>query len=152
MKTPTQKVADYWGGLVQEGVIDNKPMYTPEWNTALNTASRSAGSVPSGAPACSRATPAQRTASGQAAPMPQWDAAEPCHRQLGRVLHRGDRAVQELDAAAKFATWLNTDAEAVAALVTETGIYPARLCQGGVGPGGGARVLQQPARLLQGCR
>ncbi len=32
----TQKVADYWGGLVQEGVIDNKPMYTPEWNAALN--------------------------------------------------------------------------------------------------------------------
>ena len=32
----TTKVANYWGGLVQEGVIDNKPMYTPEWNAALN--------------------------------------------------------------------------------------------------------------------
>ena len=28
----TQKVADYWGGLVAEGAIDNQPMYTPEWN------------------------------------------------------------------------------------------------------------------------
>jgi multiple sugar transport system substrate-binding protein len=25
----TQKVASFWGGLVAEGVIDNKPMYTP---------------------------------------------------------------------------------------------------------------------------
>src|SRR4051812_28867920 len=32
----TQKVATYWGGLVQEGAVDNKPMYTPEWNAALN--------------------------------------------------------------------------------------------------------------------
>src|SRR4051812_12134666 len=32
----TQKVAGYWGDLVQQGAIDNKPMYTPEWNAALN--------------------------------------------------------------------------------------------------------------------
>jgi multiple sugar transport system substrate-binding protein len=33
----TTKVADYWGGLVEEGVIDNKPMYTPDWNSAPMT-------------------------------------------------------------------------------------------------------------------
>ncbi|MCA2211888.1 ABC transporter substrate-binding protein [Jidongwangia harbinensis] len=32
----TRKVADYWHGLVRDGVIDNRPMYTPEWNKALN--------------------------------------------------------------------------------------------------------------------
>ncbi len=37
---PTQKVAEYWGGLVEQGVIDNKPMYTPEWNAALNDGSQ----------------------------------------------------------------------------------------------------------------
>ncbi|MET1019578.1 MAG: extracellular solute-binding protein, partial [Microterricola sp.] len=35
-ESPTQKVAAYWGDLVEEGVIDNKPMYTPEWNAGLN--------------------------------------------------------------------------------------------------------------------
>ncbi|WKK72006.1 extracellular solute-binding protein [Rathayibacter oskolensis] len=37
---PTEKVADYWGGLVEEGAIDNKPMYTPEWNAGLNDGSQ----------------------------------------------------------------------------------------------------------------
>src|SRR5262249_30080765 len=33
----TKMVADYWGGLVAEGAVDHQPMYTPQWNTALNT-------------------------------------------------------------------------------------------------------------------
>lgn len=32
----TQKVANFWGGLVKEGAIDNQPMYTPAWSKALN--------------------------------------------------------------------------------------------------------------------
>lgn len=32
----TQKVANFWGDLVQKGVIDNRPMYSPAWNAALN--------------------------------------------------------------------------------------------------------------------
>ncbi len=37
---PSKKVAQYWGGLVEEGVIDNTPMYTPAWNAALNDGSQ----------------------------------------------------------------------------------------------------------------
>ena len=33
---PTRRVAEYWGGLVEEGVISVDPMYTPQWNAALN--------------------------------------------------------------------------------------------------------------------
>ncbi len=32
----SQKVASFWGNLVEQGVIDNTPMYTPGWNKALN--------------------------------------------------------------------------------------------------------------------
>src|SRR5699024_10756621 len=33
---PTRRVAEFWGGLVEEGVIAAEPMYTPQWNAALN--------------------------------------------------------------------------------------------------------------------
>src|SRR5699024_2993546 len=32
---PTRRVAEFWGGLVEEGVIAAEPMYTPQWNAAL---------------------------------------------------------------------------------------------------------------------
>src|SRR5699024_12732121 len=40
---PTQRVARFWGELVEEGVIDNEPMYTPQWNTARNNGAQVAG-------------------------------------------------------------------------------------------------------------
>jgi multiple sugar transport system substrate-binding protein len=32
----TQRVAEYWNGLVSEGVVADQPMYTPQWNKQLN--------------------------------------------------------------------------------------------------------------------
>jgi multiple sugar transport system substrate-binding protein len=31
----TKRVADFWGGLVKEGAVDNQPMYTPAWNKMI---------------------------------------------------------------------------------------------------------------------
>ena len=56
---------------------------------------------------------------------------------------------KNVDAAVEFATWLNTDPEAVQALVTETGIYPASTAGRGIRAHRGAGVLHQPARLLR---
>lgn len=122
---PTQKVAGYWGGLVQDGVIDNKPMYTPEWNTALNTGKQVGWLSAAWGPGVLAGNAGATAGKWKAAPMPQWDAANPATGNWGGSSTAVTAQSKNLDAAAKFATWLNTDAEAVKALVTETGIYPA---------------------------
>jgi multiple sugar transport system substrate-binding protein len=121
----TQKVAGYWGGLVQDGVIDNKPMYTPEWNTALNTGKQVGWLSAAWGPGVLAGNAGATAGKWKAAPMPQWDAANPATGNWGGSSTAVTSQSKNVDAAAKFATWLNTDPEAVKALVTETGIYPA---------------------------
>ena len=73
----TKKVADYWGGLVKEGVIDNQPMYTPEWNKALNDGTLLAWpSARSGRPGVLSGNAPDTKGKWAIAPLPQWNAGE----------------------------------------------------------------------------
>ncbi|NWL33763.1 ABC transporter substrate-binding protein [Paenarthrobacter nitroguajacolicus] len=122
---PTDKVAGFWGGLVEEGVIDNKPMYTPEWNTALNTGKQVGWLSAAWGPGVLEGNAGATAGMWKVAPMPQWDASKPSTGNWGGSSTAVTSQSKNLDAAAKFATWLNTDPEAVKALVKEAGIYPA---------------------------
>lgn len=121
----SKKVADFWGGLVEEGAIDNQPMYTPAWNKALNTGKQIAWVSAVWAPG-TLGTAAPDTAGKWAmAPLPQWSKSDNATGSWGGSSTGITNDSQHKEAAAKFATWLNTDQEALAALVKEGGIYPA---------------------------
>ncbi|GAA2044237.1 extracellular solute-binding protein [Streptomyces cheonanensis] len=121
----TGRVADFWGGLVAEGVIDNQPMYTPAWNNALNTGEQLAWVSAVWAPG-TLTTAAPDTAGKWAmAPLPQWNAGENVTGSWGGSTTAVTNDARDKDAAAAFATWLNTDPEALTALVRAGGIYPA---------------------------
>jgi len=122
---PTEKVAGFWGGLVEAGVIDNKPMYTPEWNTALNTGKQVGWLSAAWGPGVLEGNAGATAGMWKAAPMPQWDASKPSTGNWGGSSTAVTSQSKNLDAAAKFATWLNTDPGAIKALVKEAGIYPA---------------------------
>ncbi|MFF7364072.1 extracellular solute-binding protein [Streptomyces sp. NPDC008125] len=121
----TRKVADFWGGLVKEGAIDNQPMYTPAWNKALDTGKQIAWVSAVWAPG-TLTTAAPDTAGKWAmAPLPQWTAGENVTGSWGGSSTAVTNDSKNKGAAAKFAKWLNTDPAALAALVKESGIYPA---------------------------
>ncbi|TFV95361.1 ABC transporter substrate-binding protein [Leifsonia flava] len=122
---PTQKVAEYWGGLVEEGVIDNKPMYTPEWNAGLNDGSQVGWTGAVWGPGVLSGNAADTAGKWKAAPLPNWDASSPSNGNWGGSSTAVTTQSKHAAAAVEFATWLNTDPAAVQALVTETGIYPA---------------------------
>ncbi|MFJ9963434.1 ABC transporter substrate-binding protein [Streptomyces avermitilis] len=121
----SQKVADFWGGLVKEGAIDNQPMYTPSWNKALNTGKQIAwvsavwapGTLTSGAP--------DTKGKWKMAPLPQWGDSDSVTGSWGGSSTAVTTDSKHRAAAAKFATWLNTDPKALTALAKESGIYPA---------------------------
>jgi multiple sugar transport system substrate-binding protein len=121
----SQKVADFWGGLVKEGAIDNQPMYTPAWNKALNTGKQIAwvsavwapGTLTTGAP--------DTKGKWAMAPLPQWSQGENVTGSWGGSSTAVTTDSGNKSAAAKFASWLNTDPAALTALAKEGGIYPA---------------------------
>ncbi|MFJ8670098.1 ABC transporter substrate-binding protein [Streptomyces sp. NPDC093600] len=121
----TRKVADFWGGLVEEGVIDNQPMYTPAWNKALNTGQQIGWVSAVWAPGTLTTAAPDTKGKWAMAPLPQWDTTKPATGSWGGSTTAVTTDSKHKAAAAEFATWLNTDPEALAALVKEAGIYPA---------------------------
>lgn len=121
----TQKVAKYWGGLVAEGAIDNKPMYTPEWNAGLNNGTQAGWLGAVWGPGVLSGNAADTAGKWKAAPLPNWDSASPSNGNWGGSSTAVTAQSKHKKAAAEFATWLNTDKDAIAALVKQTGIYPA---------------------------
>ncbi|SDS04099.1 carbohydrate ABC transporter substrate-binding protein, CUT1 family [Paraoerskovia marina] len=122
---PTRRVAEYWGGLVEEGVIDNKPMYTPEWNAALNDGSQIGWLSAVWAPGVLQGNAPDTAGLWEMAPMPQWDSAAPATGNWGGSAVAVTTQSEHPAQAAEFISWLNTSQEAVDALVSEAGIYPA---------------------------
>jgi multiple sugar transport system substrate-binding protein len=123
--TATKKVADYWGGLVAEGAVDDQPMYTPEWNAALNDGTLIAWPSAIWAPGVLSGNAADTQGKWKMAPMPQWSASENRTGSWGGSSTAVTAGSKNRAAAAKFAAWLNTDPEATAILVREGGLYPA---------------------------
>jgi multiple sugar transport system substrate-binding protein len=121
---PTQKVAEYWGGLVADGSIDNKPMYTPEWNAGLNDGSQVGWLGAVWGPGVLSGNAADTAGLWKAAPLPTWDG-DVSNGNWGGSSTAVTSQSKNAAAATEFATWLNTDPEAVGALVEQTGIYPA---------------------------
>lgn len=123
----TLKVADYWGGLVESGVIANKPMYTPEWNAALNNGTQVGWLSAIWAPGVLEGNAPATKGKWAMAPMPQWDASQPATGNWGGSATAVTSQSKHPAEAAKFAEWLNTSPDAVSALATKSGIYPSDL-------------------------
>ncbi|MFJ7151479.1 ABC transporter substrate-binding protein [Streptomyces sp. NPDC100445] len=121
----TRKVAGFWGGLVKEGVIDNQPMYTPSWNKALDTGKQIAWVSAVWAPGTLTTAAPDTKGKWAMAPLPQWSPDQDATGSWGGSSTAVTTDSAHREAAARFATWLNTDRDALNALARESGIYPA---------------------------
>lgn len=121
----TRKVAEYWGGLVEEGVIDNTPMYTPGWNAALNKGTQVGWLSAVWGPGVLAGNAADTKGKWKVAPMPQWDASASATGNWGGSSTAVTSQSTHKAAAAQFAAWINTDPAGVKALATISSVYPA---------------------------
>jgi multiple sugar transport system substrate-binding protein len=128
----TRKVADYWNGLVSEGAIDKQPMYTPAWNQALNDGTLLAWPSAVWGPGVLAGNAASTQGKWSMAPLPQWSAGAQRTGSWGGSSTAVAAKSKHQAEAARFALWLNTDAQATMDLVTLGGVYPAdRAAQSG---------------------
>lgn len=121
----TKKVTEYWGGLVTEGAVDDQPMYTPEWNAALNDGTLIAWPSAVWGPGVLSGNAGATKGKWKMAPLPQWNAGEKKTGSWGGSSTAVTANSKHKAAAAKFAIWLNTSEEATTGLIREGGIYPA---------------------------
>lgn len=121
----TQKVASFWGGLVKDGVIDDKPSYTPEWNKKLNDGNLLAWPSAVWAPGVLSGAAPKGKGKWAMAPMPQWSPGEQRTGFWGGSSMAVTAKSKHQEQAARFVTWLNTDPQALDLLVKEGSIYPA---------------------------
>ncbi|OLF16386.1 ABC transporter substrate-binding protein [Actinophytocola xanthii] len=141
---PTREVADFWGGLVSEGVVDDQAMYTPQWNKALGDGTLLAWPSAIWAPAVLESVAAGTRGKWAMAPLPTWNPGEERTGNWGGSSTAVSAGSEHVEAAADFALWLNTDPAATRALVTEGSLYPAaRDAQSGP-------ALDQPPAFLPG--
>ncbi|MEN3356405.1 MAG: multiple sugar transport system substrate-binding protein [Mycobacteriales bacterium] len=122
---PSRKVATFWGDLVNGGAIGGQPMYTPQWNKAMNDGTLLAWPSAVWGPAVLAGIAPDTKGKWAMAPLPQWTAGEQKTGLWGGSSTAVMAKSKHQDAAAKFAIWLNTDPAAVDALVTEGSLYPA---------------------------
>ncbi|MBO3749108.1 extracellular solute-binding protein [Streptosporangiaceae bacterium NEAU-GS5] len=122
---PTKKVADFWGGLVKEGVISTTASFTPEWNKALADGKLLAWTSAIWAPGVLSSNAPKTAGKWEIAALPQWNAGENASGFWGGSAVAVSAASKHQDAAVKFLTWLNTDPAATKLLVDQGAIYPA---------------------------
>jgi multiple sugar transport system substrate-binding protein len=121
----TKRMAQYWGGLVNQGVISGKPMYTPEWNKAMSDGTLLAWpSAIWGAGVLEGVAPSTK-GKWKMVPMPQWDAGAAVSGYWGGSATAIWSKSKQQAQAEKFVKWLNTDPEALDTMVSAGGIYPA---------------------------
>jgi multiple sugar transport system substrate-binding protein len=121
----TKKVADFWGGLVGEGAVDDQPMYTPEWNKALNDGTLLAWPSAIWGPGVLEGNAPDTKGKWAMAPLPQWTAGESKTGNWGGSSTGVTEKSKNKAAATKFAIWMNSDPVATELLVRESAIYPA---------------------------
>jgi multiple sugar transport system substrate-binding protein len=120
-----KKVADYWQGLVSEGLISSAPMYDQAWYTGLGDGSIAtvvgavwqAGVIKGGA--------ADGSGKWAVAPMPQWSAGDDQVGNAGGSATAVLKGCSTPKAAWEFAHWLSTDKDTYNMLVQKAGLYPA---------------------------
>ena len=139
---PTRKVADYWGNLVAEGVIDSQPMYTPEWNKALGDGTLLAWPSAIWGPGVLANVAADTKGKWAMAPMPQWSAGDNVTGNWGGSSTAVSAKSAHVKEATEFAVWLNTDPEATDGLITEGALYPAARA------GQSSSALDQPPAFI----
>ena len=119
------KVADYWEGLVKEGVIKRDPFWSTQWSAEMNDGTLVGWISAAWAPAQLPNIAADTAGKWAAAPLPAWKAGDATTGIWGGAAMAVTTNSKHPEQSAKFLDWLNTSEEALAAQIKTINIYPA---------------------------
>ncbi|MEE1759795.1 ABC transporter substrate-binding protein [Streptomyces sp. SP18BB07] len=121
----SEKLGAYWGGLAKEGVISTDPDFTDGWYAGLNKGKYATWITAAWGPAFLSGSAKATAGKWRAAPLPQWDAAQPNAGNWGGSTTAVIRSTKNPIAAAVFAQFLNSDPATAKMFATEQFFFPA---------------------------
>lgn len=119
------KVADYWDGLIGEGVIKSDPFWSTQWNAQMNDGTLAGWISASWAPAQFPNIAGDTAGKWIAAPLPSWTAGDTTTGIWGGSAMAVTSNSKHPKQAVEFLDWLNASDEGLAAQVSTINIYPA---------------------------
>lgn len=121
----TQKVAQYWQGLLSKDAVASVPPLDTAWFKAVQDGRvLSLISAVWAAPLIAKNLP-DLAGKWAVAPMPQWTAGGTAAGNRGGSATAVLKGCKNPKQATEFATWLSTNPDSVTNLIQNTGIYPA---------------------------
>jgi multiple sugar transport system substrate-binding protein len=121
----SKKLGEFWGGLAKEGVISTDPDFTDAWYAGLNKGKYATWVTAAWGPAFLSGSAKATAGKWRAAPLPQWDAADPASGNWGGSTSAVLRSTKNPIAAATFAQFLNGDPASAKMFATEQSFFPA---------------------------
>lgn len=123
----SQKVADYWQGLVDDGSLATFKTFTPEWQAALADGTLASWLGAVWTPPLLQNNAPDTIGKWAAVPIPQWTPSDPSSGVLGGSGTIVTTGSDHPEQAKEFALWLNTSTEALEAYIEYASIWPASL-------------------------
>ncbi len=121
------KVAEYWNGLVDEGVLATFKTYTPEWQAALADGTIASWLSAVWAPPLIAQNAPDTAGLWGAVRIPQWDADNPVSGIVGGSGTVVTTSTKYPEESREFAIWLNNSEDALNAYIENASIWPANL-------------------------
>jgi multiple sugar transport system substrate-binding protein len=120
----SKKLADYWGGLIKEGVVSTDADFNDAWYQALNRGKYATWLTAAWGPVFLEGSAKATSGKWRAAPLPQWDAGKSVSGNWGGSTTAVVQGTKNPIAAAKLAEFINTDPESTKMFATEQFLFP----------------------------
>ncbi len=122
-----QKVASFWGGLVQDGSIDSQTAWTASWDKSFSSGEYASWIAAVWAPGDLASSAANTAGDWAMAELPQWTAGQHVSGAWGGSATSVTADSQHPRQAAEFIAWLNRTAQGASLLASDGSVYPASL-------------------------
>jgi len=118
------QVANYWGNLINQKVVQTVPDFTTDWYTGLAKGRYATWVTAAWGPVFLSGVAAQSAGKWRAAPLPQWTAGGQATANWGGSTDAVTTQSQHPKEATEFAMWLNHDQSSATMLAQKQFLFP----------------------------
>ncbi|MFL5693290.1 MAG: ABC transporter substrate-binding protein [Ktedonobacteraceae bacterium] len=122
--SPAIQVANYWGNLINQKVVQTAPDFTTDWYTGLAKGTYATWITAAWGPVFLSGVAAQSSGKWRAAPLPQWTAGGQASANWGGSTDAVTAKSQHPKEAAEFAMWLNHDQNSAMMFAQKQFLFP----------------------------
>jgi multiple sugar transport system substrate-binding protein len=120
----SMQVAEYWQGLVEDGVVSTDPDFTNDWYAGLGKGKYATWISAAWGPVFLTGVAGESKGKWRAAPLPQWNEGENVSANWGGSTDAVTAESEYPEEATEFAIWLNHNEESVDLLASESSLFP----------------------------